>query len=203
MISRRTLLVLAFAMPVAARANPSASAAPIAALNAGLLKIMNAGKDTAFTGRYDILKPVVEKTFDLVLILRNSVGPNRWSAFPPNLQAELLDIFTRFTVSNWVANFDAFDGETFQILPELRKVGADEVVQTRIVPRTGEPTRLDYVMRRSGDDWRAVDILLDGSISRVAVQRSDFRALLKDGNPAALITMLREKVTALAAGAKS
>ena len=203
MISRRTLLVLAFAMPVAARANPSASAAPIAALNAGLLKIMNAGKDTAFTGRYDIHKPVVEKTFDLVLILRNSVGPNRWSAFPPNLQAELLDIFTRFTVSNWVANFDAFDGETFQILPELRKVGADEVVQTRIVPRTGEPTRLDYVMRRSGDDWRAVDILLDGSISRVAVQRSDFRALLKDGNPAALITMLREKVTALAAGAKS
>jgi phospholipid transport system substrate-binding protein len=58
-------------------------------------------------------------------------------------------------------------------------------------------------MRDIDGQWKAVDILLNGSISRVAVQRSDFRALLASGNPDPLIAMLRDKVTALAAGAKS
>ena len=40
------------------------------------------------------------------------------------------------------------------------------------------PTPLDYVMRQGEKGRRAVDVLLDGSISRVAVQRSDFRSLL-------------------------
>ena len=30
----------------------------------------------------------------------------------------------------------------------------------------------------NADAWKAVDVLLDGTISRVAVQRSDFRSLL-------------------------
>jgi phospholipid transport system substrate-binding protein len=70
------------------------------------------------------------------------------------------------------------------------------------VPTSGDPTRLDYVMRQTARGWRAIDILLDGSISRVAVQRSDFRGLLKGGDPTPLIAMLRKKVTELADGQK-
>ncbi len=54
--------------------------------------------------------------------------------------------------------------------------------------------RIDYVMRGGAGGWRIVDVLLNGSISRVAVQRSDFRALLESGNPAALIDSLKRKV---------
>ena len=43
-------------------------------------------------------------------------------------------------------------------------------------------------------------MLLNGSISRVAVQRSDFRALLGGGDAATLIASLRGKVARLAAG---
>ena len=77
------------------------------------------------------------------------------------------------------------------------------MVQTRIIPRDGDASRLDYVMRRSGDTWKVVDILLDGSISRVAVQRSDFRGLLAAGDPAPLIASLRDKAARLATGAKT
>ena len=37
-------------------------------------------------------------------------------------------------------------------------------------------------MRDDNGVWRAVDVLLDGSISRVAVQRSDFRKILANGD---------------------
>ena len=51
------------------------------------------------------------------------------------------------------------------------------------------------------DGWRAVDVLLDGSISRVAVQRSDFRKLLDPGDASALIASLEKKVSDLSGGA--
>jgi phospholipid transport system substrate-binding protein len=62
-------------------------------------------------------------------------------------------------------------------------------------------TRLDYVMREVDGGWHVVDVLLDGSISRVAVTRSDFRALLAEGGAARLIASLRAKVADLKAGA--
>ncbi len=209
---RRALLALALLAPAAARAQPpnqaetsvqdTGAAAPIESLNEGLLAIMHAGKDVPFATRLRMLQPVVANSFDLKLILQNSVGP-RWSAIPPAQKALLMDVFNKFTVASWVANFDTYDGERFQILPELRQVGGDEVVQTRLIPASGDVIRLDYVMRRGGDGWKVVDVLLDGSISRVAVQRSDFRSLLRGGDPAPLIASLREKVAALASGAGS
>ena len=197
-----TLTLLAGSLssgPVAAQvAAPQGPAGPVAALNDGLLAVMHAGRGVAFAQRVQMFRPVAERSFDLTLILQNSVGP-RWTSLSAEMRGELLEVFTQFTVASWVGNFDAYDGERFQILPERRQVGGDEVVQTRLIPKTGDVTRLDYVMRRAGDGWRVVDILLDGSISRVAVQRTDFRALLQGGDAAPLVASLRQKVAAMVA----
>ena len=174
------------------------AAAPIAALNRGLLNAMRAGKATPFSQRFATLAPLVEGAFDIPGILQASVGP-RWSALPSAQQSQLLDVFRRFTVASYVANFDNFNGEKLEVLPNSRSVGADQVVATQIVPSGGEPTRIDYVMRRTPQGWRAVDVLLNGSISRVAVQRSDFRSLVgEDGS--GLLASLRKKVSDLSGG---
>jgi phospholipid transport system substrate-binding protein len=161
---------------------------------------MRAGKATPFAQRVATLRPAVASAFDLEAILRASVGV-RWAAMADDMKASLLAAFTDFTVFTWVANFDSYDGERFEVLPETRTVGADEVVQTRIVPRKGDAIRMDYVMRKMNGAWRGVDILVDGSISRVAVQRSDFRGPLAKGETALLQT-LRDKAAELAAGVK-
>ncbi|MBN8890913.1 MAG: hypothetical protein BGP12_15335 [Rhodospirillales bacterium 70-18] len=204
MIARRSLglLLLAGLLPAHAADLP-APAQPIVALNAALLAAMRAGAATPFATRAATLRPVVERVFDLPTILRNSVGAARWSGFAPAVQQELMEAFTRFTVASWTANFDSFNGERFEVRPELRQVGADSVVQSNIVPTTGTPTRLDYVMRDTGGTWKAVDVLVDGAISRVATQRSDFRSLLSGGDAAPLIAMLQSKAVALATGGKS
>ena len=199
MMLRRFLLAGAALLLIAAGPDPSA---PIAAFNAGLLAAMKAGRSVPFAQRAAALAPVVDAAFDLPAILQATIGP-RWASLAAPQQAELLAAFRDYTLANWVANFDSFEGQTFEIAPATRKVGADEVVETRIVPTSGTPTRLDYVMRSGAAGWKAVDILVDGAISRVAVQRSDFRALLKDGDPAPLIAMLKGKTSSLAGGAKS
>lgn len=202
-LTRRMALAAAL-LPWAgiAAAADAAAVSPITALNAGLIAGMRAGKATPFNQRFATLAPVVEAAFDLPGILQASVGP-RWSALPAQQQGQLLEVFRRFTVASYVANFDTFSGERLEVLTESRNVGADQVVATQIVPPGGTPTRLDYVMRRTPAGWRAVDVLLNASISRVAVQRSDFRSLLTSGDAAPLIASLQRKIAELSGGALS
>jgi phospholipid transport system substrate-binding protein len=51
-------------------------------------------------------------------------------------------------------------------------------------------------MRPAGGGWKATDVLLDGTISQVAVLRSDFTSLLLRG-PNALVESLKQKTTDL------
>jgi phospholipid transport system substrate-binding protein len=110
------------------------------------------------------------------------------------------NILAPVTVATYVNNCDGFDGQRFVIAPTTRAVGNEQVVQTRIIPKTGDSHELDYVMREGGSGWRAVDVLADGTISRVAVQRSDFRRLMARGGPQALADSLRSKSVDLSDG---
>jgi phospholipid transport system substrate-binding protein len=172
---------------------------PLRALHGALEASMRAGQATPFPRRFDALAPVVDQVFDLETVLRVSVG-SRWDTMTDDIRARLLKTYRRFTIATYVANFDKYDGERFQILPGTRDSGTDRIVATEIVSGTGEHLRLDYVMRDGGGTWRAVDVLLEGSISRVAVQRSDFRKILAGGDADALVASLRRKITDLSDG---
>ena len=200
-LRRRGVLAVLTVLPVwrglAAQAAEEAVVAPVQRLTDGLLQVMRAGVRTPFNQRFDMLAPVVDQTFDLPTILQESVGP-AWSALPADQQTILLDAFRRYTVASYVNNFDAFGGERFDVKPETRPVGnGEQIVQTQIVPVSGSGLELDYVMRDGAAGWRAVDVLADGSVSRVAVQRSDFRRLLSRGGAEALAESLRTKSAAL------
>ncbi|MGE0225019.1 MAG: ABC transporter substrate-binding protein [Acetobacteraceae bacterium] len=202
-VPRRSALGLGFAvalMPVLARAQDGDVREPIVALYRALEDVMRAGKAVPFRQRFDTLAPVIDRVFDLETILQVSVGL-RWNSIDAAAKATLLDAFRRFTIATYVANFNSFDGERFEVLPELRSIGADRVVQTRIAPARGDTVRMDYVMRSAPRGWRVVDVLLDGTISRVAVQRSDFRSLLARGDTTALLDSLRRKTADLSGGA--
>jgi phospholipid transport system substrate-binding protein len=80
----------------------------------------------------------------------------------------------------------------------LRAIGTDQVVSTKFVPTGGDADRIDYVICQEGTAWKIVDVLLDGTISRVSVQRSDFCAVLAHGGAPALIASLQRKVVDLA-----
>ncbi len=127
---RRGLLMLAgFVLGVASWPAPAAADDPVLLpahqLIAGLLQIMKAGSAGApFSSRYDTLAPVIDQTFDLTAILRESVGPATWDSTPPDQKQPLMDAFRRYTVSSYVSSFNEFNGQRFVINPETRSVGA-------------------------------------------------------------------------------
>jgi phospholipid transport system substrate-binding protein len=152
---------------------------------------------TPFSQRFEMLAPAVDRALDLGTILQVSVGAI-WSTLSADQHAALMDAFRRYTINSYVNSFDSFNGQRFVVDPNTRAVGANQVVSTKIVPVSGESHSLDYVMRQSGADWKAVDVLAEGSISRVATQRSDFRALVMRGGSDALVASLTQKANDLA-----
>ena len=175
--------------------------APIQGLNEALLTIMREGRQASFRQRYDAVAAAVDRALDIPFILRISVGLN-WSSMSAQQQQQLLGAFRDYTIASYVDNFDDYDGQTITVLPNPRQLATGEqVVSTEIKPRSGEPHRLDYVMHRMPDgSWKAIDVLADGTISRVAVQRSDWTALLASGGAPALLATLQRKTEALSQG---
>jgi phospholipid transport system substrate-binding protein len=159
----------------------------------GLLRIMKAGSATPFSKRFDMLAPVIDQTFDLAVILQASVGTSTWQTLSANQRETLLREFRRYTVASYVSSFNGYNGQRFTINPETRIVGDEQVVRTKIVPVSGDGHDLDYVMRQDSSGWRIVDVLADGAVSRVAVQRSDFRQLIRQGGALALGQRLKIK----------
>jgi len=203
-LRRRTVLCLALSglagAPAPAFAADAAILAPIQRLYDALLAVMKAGSAVPFAQRYDQLAPTVDAVFDLAAILQASVGL-QWNALSADQHSALLMAFRRYTVASYLDNFNSFNGQRFDISPDTRVLPNNEqVVSTHIIPVSGEQHRLDYVMRQADGTWRAVDVLADGTISRVAVQRSDFRRLLMQGGGPALLTSLQRKATDLAGG---
>jgi phospholipid transport system substrate-binding protein len=208
-VARRVLLRIAILGAAAAPLPPRAATAelasvdvtaPVQRLNAALLVIMKSGQRSPFQQRYQSLAPVVEQTFDLPAVLQLSVGP-RWASLSADEQARLRTAFRRYTVANYVANFDSFSGQSLQVSPDIRSLAnGDRIVQTTIAAPGEAGHTLSYVMRQTSSGWKAVDVLADGSISRVAMQRSDFRTVLTSGGGAGLVTTLERKIADLSGG---
>jgi phospholipid transport system substrate-binding protein len=206
-LRRRSLLGVMVALAVPGLAGPAvaadpSAAAPIMALNQALVASMKAGKSASFAQRYAGVVAAVDKAFDLPAVLQQSVGP-RFASLPADQQAKLLDVFRKFTATSYAANFDGDEGEKLVVLPEQRAVGDDLVVQTQIVPAKGDAVRIDYVMHKGPQGWRAIDVLLNGNISQNAVKRSDFRSLVTPTSAQGLIDSLQKKVVDLSGGALS
>lgn len=187
--------------PVYALADPPETA-PVTALDAALIATMKAGAaGSGFTARYKALEPVIRHNFDLSVIGQNSVG-FLWATLSAAQQQQVSALFEQFTVASYVSQFSGYAGQTFVVLPTEKSLGAKKIIQTQLTSSDGSaPVELDYVVAAEADGWRITDILLNGTISQVAVHASDFSGLVSSGDASQLISALKEKIATLSGGA--
>jgi phospholipid transport system substrate-binding protein len=170
---------------------------PIQLLCNKLLETLRLSASTAVGQRFALLAPVVEAALNIEAILQASVGLS-WTMLSADDQLRLLAAFRRYTTVVYLSNFNRYSGQRFEVSPDVQEVRPGEmIVETRLIPASGSPRLINYVMHRSGSSWKAVDVLSDGAISRVAVQRSDWRSILARGGPAALLSLLDRRTDTL------
>ena len=129
---------------------------------------------------------------------RLAIGPS-WASLTPAQQQQLIAAFGHYVAATYADQFDTYSGEQLQVTGE-RPYNADIIVETRIVKSNGETTTLNYLMRQNQGSWQISDVYLDGTISQVAVQRSEFNSVLRREGVDGLVMALNRKVDLLSRG---
>ena len=163
-----------------------------------LLTTMKSGPTLGQSGRYARLAPVVDQVFDIPSMTRLAIGPT-WAALPPARQQQLVDAFRHYVAATYADRFDCYSGQRLQVTGE-RPYNADVIVQTKIVKSDGDTTTLDYLMHQNQGSWQISDVYLDGTISQLAIQRSEFYSILRREGIDGLVMALNRKVDLLEKG---
>ena len=164
-----------------------------------LLDTMKQANQLGVDGRYKRLRPEVEKAFDMTRMIRVASGP-AWAEAADGKRDALVDAFTRMSTSTYASQFNGYSGESF-IIDGVRDGPRDSrLVATQIVKSNGEKVPITYVMVADNGDWRIGDVLLDNSVSELAVRRSEYAAILRRDGVDALIKTLNQKADGLMTG---
>jgi phospholipid transport system substrate-binding protein len=203
----RTIRVVAIAALLALGAIPDgAVAAPPPDAEAAvrgfyqvLLATMQNGGALGASGRNAKLEPAVLATFDIPHMTQAAAGPS-WGTLSEPEQRRLVRAFGHYVVATWAQRFASYSGEQLEVTGE-RPYGVERLVETEVVPSDGEPVSINYLMRENGGAWQIADVYLSGTISQLAVQRSEFMSVLNRAGPVGLIQQLNDKATLLAENA--
>src|SRR6201994_4874495 len=162
-----------------------------------LLSTMKNARTLGQSGRFTQLAPVIRRTFDIASMARLSIGPS-WTSLSDTQRLEATESFGRYISAIYANRFDSYNGQKLEVTGE-QPAPSGVMVRSQIIKASGEPVKVDYMMRRNGDGWLISDIYLDGAISEVATRRSEFAAILRSDGIDGLVAALNRKADILTA----
>jgi len=166
----------------------------VAAFHDALLQAMRVG---VYQTRYDDLAPAMNRAFDFASMTRIAIGPS-WYNLQTAQQDALVDAFRRFSIATYASQFDQYSGERFEAAGPSEVAPQGMIVQTILQPADGKPIKFNYLLHRAAGGWHIVDIYLEGTISQLAVRRSEFTSVLAQSGPDGLAHLLDQKAKRLA-----
>jgi phospholipid transport system substrate-binding protein len=164
-----------------------------------LLATMKNGRILGQSGRYAALAPVVNTVFDVPFMARLAVGPS-WDTLPPLQQQQIVVAFGRYVSATYADRFASYSGQQLQVTGDEPYDGG-AIVETRILRAGEQPVTINYMMRQRQGVWQISDVYLDGNISQLATQRSEFHSILARYGVDGLISTLERKVDLLTSNA--
>jgi len=101
--------------------------------------------------------------------------------------------FAEMTITTYASRFKGYAGEEFDVDSAEPSSRGTVVVRTRIVPTSDDPVAINYRMRSRAGHWKAIDVYLNGTVSELALRRSEYTAALKRDGFEKLVASLRQK----------
>jgi phospholipid transport system substrate-binding protein len=145
--------------------------------------------------RFSALEPVVAGAFDLAAMGKLAAG-RHWRSWTDTEREAFLDTFRRLSVTQHASNFASLTSDAFDIVAsELTDDGELMQVDVVIRRRNGEEdVTLDYMLESDGERWRIVNVIRMGISSELSALRSEYHAILTDGDLNALLAELEAQI---------
>ena len=161
-------------------------------LQATLIKIMKEGTSLGYQGRWKTITPVIEHTHDLPFIAQIAIG-RYWKDLTKEQQEEFTSTFQELSHSTYAGQFKSYSGEQFSLISEKPLRGNRVLVQTQFVKADGEEIRFNYVLHQTNDQWKIINIMVNG-VSDLALKRTEYGSILKNDGFPTLLEKLRAQI---------
>jgi phospholipid transport system substrate-binding protein len=168
----------------------------IEAFHAGLLEIMKHAEQLGIQGRIDQLTPLMLRTFDLEFMASKTIG-RHWRKLSDPERARWVETFKQFTCANYAGRFTGFTGEEFITIGAEDAASGTRVVLTKIVIPNEDDVQLNYRLIKRNGVWRVIDVFLNGTVSELALRRSEYSSTLKREGFASLVQSVEDKIVDL------
>jgi phospholipid transport system substrate-binding protein len=143
--------------------------------------------------REQAFRELLTAGFDVKAISRFVLG-RYWRKTTEAEREEFMGLFEDLIVATYSRRFADYSGQTLEVAAIREENEKRAAVSSRILRQGGEPIQIDWRLRRRGDSWRIVDIVVEG-MSMVLSQRSEYAAVIKSdgGKIHGLLAKLRAK----------
>ncbi len=178
---------------------PVAPTAVVERLHAQLLDVLKQAAQLGYQGRYARIEPAIDAAYDLPFMAEKVVGPY-WKDLDNVARAEWVQTFARLTKANYAARFDHYGGQRFETLGEERGARDTVMVRSQVVDPGAENVELTYRLRNGDAGWKIVDVILKGTVSELALRRSEYTTVAGRDGFAALVKQVDETIARLAEG---
>lgn len=150
----------------------------ISDFNGVLLQSMQKADELGFAGRYDLFFEAVPKAFDLKTIVNIAVG-RQWRDYSDAQKEKLIALYKEYTAATYASRFKKYSGHNFEVFAAEEKGKRRAAVESTLSKADSDPVVFTYEMRRTGEDWRIIDIRVKG-VSRLANTKAQYASILKE-----------------------
>jgi phospholipid transport system substrate-binding protein len=135
------------------------------------------------------LRRAIGRRIDFAEMAKRSLG-SQWHGRTPKQQAEFVKLFTDLVEDAYVDQIEAYPGDKFVFLREIRD-GEFTEVDTKLNALKGDEIAINYRLRGRHADWKVYDVVIE-NVSVVGNYRSQFNRILSSASFDELLKKLRE-----------
>jgi phospholipid transport system substrate-binding protein len=202
-LKRRTALILATVLTVAAPFARAQAVAPDAMVKQISIEVIDAVKADKAIQAGDV-KRIISLVDSKILphvnfqrMTSSAVG-RYWRQASPEQQKRLQEEFKLLLVRTYAGALAQVKDQTVEFKPLRARPDDTEVIVRSEVKGRGDPIQLDYRLEKAGDAWKIYDVNVLG-VWLVETYRSDFAQRISANGIDGLINVLAERNKAAAA----
>ena len=165
----------------------------VSGFHEAVLESMQRSGELSYQERYDQLEGEIKQRFDL-RYMSKVVSGRHWKKANAETKEKFIQAFSKLTIANYTSRFGSFSGERFETTGIVDGPKDSKLIQTNFIKSDGEIISFNYLIRESDDEWKILDIFLEGKISELALKKSEYSSVLKGEGFEKLILEIEKKI---------
>jgi phospholipid transport system substrate-binding protein len=141
------------------------------------IEVIELIKNTTGAQREAGIRKVLETSFDLSYMGQAALGPH-WNQTDEAQRVRYLKAATSAEAHAYSERFGQYGGQTLAIGKVFNRPNGVTVVDSRLNQSNGQPIRIEWEVRDSGQSPRITDVKIEG-VSMIMTRRSDFNSYIQ------------------------